>query len=139
MSSEVECPVEGCDYSGLRDSVLGHYSGSRDGNHSGGYFVAEQRVPRQTDSQDQEQSSTSESNPIMTQPTSQESETEKPDEVSETKNTNQESEPVCPECSGEVVDFTAYDSGEYHNVNGSDLFVRGDYVCTECGGWFVDE
>jgi hypothetical protein len=46
---------------------------------------------------------------------------------------------VCPECGGEIVDFTQYTAGQYHTVNGQNVFVRGDYVCSECRGWFVDE
>lgn len=31
----VECPVDDCDYSGLPESVAGHYSGKRDKAHQG--------------------------------------------------------------------------------------------------------
>jgi hypothetical protein len=35
LKSKVECPIDGCDYSGDIDSVEGHISGSRDDGHSG--------------------------------------------------------------------------------------------------------
>lgn len=34
---EVTCPVDGCTYSGLPDSVAGHYGGSQDNAHSGNF------------------------------------------------------------------------------------------------------
>lgn len=37
MSETIQCPVEGCEYEGVKDSVLGHYSGKRDDDHPGGY------------------------------------------------------------------------------------------------------
>jgi len=37
MSKEVTCPAEGCDYTGVQSSVLGHYSGTQDDAHAGGY------------------------------------------------------------------------------------------------------
>lgn len=32
-----ECPVEGCEYTGLKNAVASHYSGKKDDAHSGGY------------------------------------------------------------------------------------------------------
>jgi len=37
MTEKVTCPADGCDYSGVQTSVLGHYSGRQDDAHSGGY------------------------------------------------------------------------------------------------------
>ena len=37
MSDNVTCPAEGCDYTGVQSSVLGHYSGTQDDAHAGGY------------------------------------------------------------------------------------------------------
>jgi len=34
------CPVDGCDYTGLKRSVTSHYSGKRDDQHQGGYEKA---------------------------------------------------------------------------------------------------
>lgn len=53
--------------------------------------------------------------------------------------THEASEPECPDCGGELVDFTEYASGQYHEIDGSRVGVRGDYLCSECGGWFTDE
>lgn len=35
-----QCPVDGCDYTGLKRSVTSHYSGKRDDKHQGGYEKA---------------------------------------------------------------------------------------------------
>lgn len=35
-----ECPADGCDYTGVVQSVAAHYSGKRDDAHSGGYHDA---------------------------------------------------------------------------------------------------
>lgn len=40
MTEMYTCPVDGCDYSGVRRSVASHYSGKRDDKHSGGYEKA---------------------------------------------------------------------------------------------------
>ena len=37
MTEIVTCPADGCDYEGVRSSVLAHYSGKRDPAHDGGY------------------------------------------------------------------------------------------------------
>jgi hypothetical protein len=36
----VECPVEGCEYTNLKDNVASHYSGKKDDEHNGGYHHA---------------------------------------------------------------------------------------------------
>jgi len=40
----VECPADGCSYSGVKSSVLGHYSGKQDDAHAGGYQDAKQML-----------------------------------------------------------------------------------------------
>jgi len=40
----VTCPANGCEYSGAKSSVLGHYSGMRDDAHAGGYRRAKEIV-----------------------------------------------------------------------------------------------
>jgi len=40
----VDCPADGCDYSGPKSSVLGHYSGKRDDAHTGGYLEAKEMI-----------------------------------------------------------------------------------------------
>jgi hypothetical protein len=45
----------------------------------------------------------------------------------------------CKECGGELYDFRQYASGEYHTINGQNVYVRGDFQCSDCGRWWVDE
>lgn len=44
MSELVICPAEGCDYDGMRSSVVAHYSGKQDDAHAGGYYAARDLV-----------------------------------------------------------------------------------------------
>jgi len=44
MTQAVTCPAEGCEYSGAKSSVLGHYSGMRDDAHTGGYRRAKEII-----------------------------------------------------------------------------------------------
>jgi len=44
MTQAVTCPADGCEYSGAKSSVLGHYSGTRDDAHAGGYRKAKEIV-----------------------------------------------------------------------------------------------
>jgi hypothetical protein len=39
-----ECPVEGCNYTGVPRSVAAHYSGKQDDDHSGGYHDAKAMI-----------------------------------------------------------------------------------------------
>lgn len=48
-------------------------------------------------------------------------------------------EPVCKDCGGELYDFRQFGSGEYHMLNGQNVFVRGDFQCSECAKWWVDQ
>lgn len=48
-------------------------------------------------------------------------------------------DPVCPKCGGEVYDFRQYESGQYHKAGGHSVFVAGDFQCSSCGRWWVDE
>jgi len=129
MSYEVECPAEGCDYTGTAESVCGHYGGKRNDIHAGGYEIARRKI-------DYEQPDTDprprESNPIMSD-SNNENSTEPDSEEPDSE------ELSCLECDGELVDFRGYTNGEYHNVEGTNVYVRGDYVCVDCGGWFVNE
>jgi hypothetical protein len=49
MTDMISCPADGCDYSGLRESVLGHYSGKQDSAHQGGYQKAKTMLEGDTD------------------------------------------------------------------------------------------
>lgn len=43
-----DCPVEGCQYRGLRNSVAAHYCGSKpESGHDGGYEKAQILIDRQ--------------------------------------------------------------------------------------------
>lgn len=44
MSQMHECPADGCEYTGVKSSVLGHYSGKQDEAHSGGYADAKRAL-----------------------------------------------------------------------------------------------
>jgi len=132
-----ECPADGCNYTGMKRSVAAHYSGSQDDAHSGGYeraMILLEDTETDTDGA-QTDSETTETDggddPLFGSGGSQ---TDR-----EPDRNNDPDELQCPECGGEVVDFTAYESGQYHEVNGQNVFVRGDYVCSSCHGWFVNE
>jgi len=49
MSETITCPAKGCDYNGLKKSVLGHYSGKQDDAHAGGYEKAKQLLNGDTE------------------------------------------------------------------------------------------
>lgn len=59
MTETVTCPADGCDYSGVPKSVLGHYSGKRDGAHEGGYERGRQRLGLDDDGDSREEVSRS--------------------------------------------------------------------------------
>ena len=44
-----ECPADGCDYTGVVQSVAAHYSGKRDDAHSGGYHDAKAQLDEAID------------------------------------------------------------------------------------------
>jgi hypothetical protein len=143
-----ECPVDGCQYQGSKNQVIGHYSGSG-GEHTGGYQDVLQMLEDQDSNPEAEPEPTEPNpepdggeNPLFgaggSNPDKPESNPKAEPEPTE-PNPEKSGEPVCPECGGEVVDFRAYQPGQYHTVNGQNVFVRGDYVCSECRGWFVNE
>lgn len=45
----------------------------------------------------------------------------------------------CLDCGGELYDFREFAAGDYHQINGQMVYVRGDFQCADCGGWWVDE
>jgi DNA-directed RNA polymerase subunit RPC12/RpoP len=152
MSKLVSCPVDGCDYTGPHKSVLGHYSGKSDGLHPGGYQKAKSLLetdsepasePDEPESDPQEEpESTTEStgsNPTFgsaeprpePEPDSQPSQQPSDD--------SPEGEYVCLSCGGEVYDFSDYESAKMYEINGHSIMVAGDYQCSQCGEWFIDE
>lgn len=48
----VECPADGCDYTGLFNSVCAHHAGKRDDAHSGGYEYARTQLENEGHSPD---------------------------------------------------------------------------------------
>lgn len=154
----VQCPVDGCDYSGPRKSVLGHYSGKSDGVHPGGYQKAKSLL--ETDSEpepepesepdqqaEQEPANTAEStaanNPTFgsadprrePEPDSQPSE-----QASQpTEQERDTDEYVCLDCGGELVDFREHERGSYAEVSNGNILVRGEWLCSDCGKWWFDE
>jgi hypothetical protein len=45
----------------------------------------------------------------------------------------------CHACGGELYDFRDYPTGQYHRVNGEKVYINGDYQCSSCSKWWVDE
>jgi len=59
MTDTVICPAEGCDYTGVENSVCAHYSGTRDDAHKGGYDRAKAKLEQRDESETQTQDSDS--------------------------------------------------------------------------------
>ena len=154
-SKIVNCPVEGCDYSGVKKSVLGHYSGKSDGLHPGGYQKAKDLLSSEPQSdtepepEPQHPSREPQSKPLSgatgnptfgsAEPQPEPEPEPKPSEQSTQPTEKKEGEKVCPECSGPLYDFRQYETGAYHMVNGHQVYVRGDFQCSSCAKWWVDE
>ena len=139
-SEVIECPASGCEYTGVRTSVLAHYSGKQDDVHKGGYLKAQERMENAdvigtVDSDDGDEIEDSDGkNPIMGDGP------DKPVSGFDTgSETDTDADPICPSCSGDLVDYRQYADGQYHEINGSNHYVRGDFLCTGCGRWWVDE
>lgn len=62
MTETLTCPADGCDYSGVQSSVLGHYSGKQDESHSGGYQHAKTLLNGDSGSTESTDTSSRESN-----------------------------------------------------------------------------
>jgi len=140
MSSEtVTCPVEECEYDGLRQSVVAHYSGKHDDAHSGGYHVAREVVPEPGEGPAADGSGGE--NPLVSDGPEADAEpdAEPGSQGSEAKDEGQDADLGCPDCGGELVDYRQYDTGEIHTIQGTSHYVRGDYRCAECKRWWVDE
>lgn len=133
MSSELfECPADDCDTYMPLVKLERHYNSSHKDSLPD---IGKLNKLDQSEKSDNRESKTDE-NPIMGL---EKSENQQSTEQTTERTPEENNDIVCPECSGEVVDFSEHESGKYHNVNGSKLFVQGDYVCVECGGWFIDE
>jgi hypothetical protein len=155
MGEIIECPVDGCDYSGPHKSVLGHYSGKSDGLHPGGYQKAKSLLesdsppepePESKPEQQPEQEptntaeSTSNSNPTFGSAEPQPEPEPQSEPSDQPQQTDQSSgEPRCLDCEGELVDFTDVERGTYAEIANGEIHVKGEYLCSECGQWWFDK
>ena len=131
MSHMVDCPADGCDYSGPKSSVLGHYSGKRDDAHTGGYLEAKEMIDggeMVTESgEDTSQADSSGSTLNIPQP----------DET--TTETDSDPDPECPGCGRGPDSEAVFESDSYLRAAGDRLpgetaaaISKHDYVCTGC-------
>lgn len=131
MTDMIACPVDGCDYTGLRKSVLGHYSGKRDEAHKGGREKAKMLLD--DSGQDSEPEHSPEQSPAESsdsggesQPSEQSGSNPAMDSPPVQERTRDESEPVCPDCG----------SDEYAVIDELDgvpeQYQTYDYVCPRC-------
>lgn len=147
MSSEagpdpIVCPAEGCDYSGLPSSVLAHYSGKQDDVHAGGYLKAQQRIAGAepaggSDAEPEagpEAGSKPDENPIMG-----DADPDGPQNGGEPVEAGGGTPDGCPDCGAELVDYRSYATGQVHEIGESSHYVRGDFLCSGCSRWWVDE
>lgn len=165
MTEMVECPVEGCDYGPKpKTSVLGHYSGKSDGRHPGGYQKAKDLLEPGSATQPEPEPSSepaestsasgsaggSDSNPVFgsAEPTAEPEPAERRQERQARRQQQQQTspqmsksgeDPVCIRCGGELYDFRAFETGRYHSINNSRVWVRGDYQCSSCGMWLQED
>lgn len=157
----VTCPADGCDYQGPSKSVIAHYSGTRSKpDHKGGMDVAKHRLGDEADSSStgqaehepgdeqadeqaqanggSEQAAASrESAPSQSSGSDPARETPPSDGTSQTSGSDG-GDGGCPDCGSELVDFRDLTTGKYHEVQGTSVFVGGDYVCSSCGEWWID-
>jgi hypothetical protein len=144
----IQCPVEGCDFTGQQTAVRGHWGGKRDGKHQGDFHKALQAFEDARDESASVETDTDadESEDKPNRVTDPARETPPAESQSQATDGSQQSSEVdgCPDCSGELVDFSDLESGRYHDgvqfADGSQgMFVGGDYLCSECGEWWMDE
>jgi hypothetical protein len=125
MTDMVECPADGCDYTGLAESVKGHYSGKQDGEHSGGWDTAEDLLDEtetESDSTDSGGSSTEANSPTF--PEAEGNRSEDPQTVAETVD-------MCPECESGTQDIPAGTVAKTDN-HGRVRTEAGDRYCADC-------
>lgn len=135
----VECPAEGCSETWpTEDSACGHYSGTGDDAHKGGYKRAkellEQRDSGETTSEESPEETTEATeskatgeNPAFDGPEPDPSggagAGDVPPEVNE----------GCPECGGELADFRGTDD---YQRGGTWYRTPADFYCGDCGQGF---
>lgn len=139
-----ECPAEGCEYSGVVQSVAAHYSGKRDDVHSGGYHDAKALLEGSYDPTQEDMPGEFDPGGSQTEdpePDGGSSELDFPENPDATDDPEPETEPSrsrCPECG----------SGNYasteltlQNISGlSEKAKRAleshEYHCHDCGEVF---
>jgi len=137
MTETVECPANGCDFTGLPSAVAGHYGGKRDDAHAGGYQTALDMLDggesSESDGLDDGPSTgaggskparagSGGDNPAMSSPTDTEA------AASATVSTDGgASEPTCPECGG----------SRYFDASGHTEYDFGCADCSDGSGWVV--
>lgn len=136
-----ECPADGCDYSGLKTSVASHYQAITDGKHPGSrsdclQIFEDSESTNAGESVDESTNTAQSENPTFG---SADPVQEPEPEPGSGDCGSQPEEYVCLACGGEVYDFSGYQSGKMHDINGHSIMVAGDYQCAECGEWFIDE
>lgn len=130
----VDCPADECDERGPRKSIMAHYSGKQDDAHDGGYQRAKQLLEQ---SQQSGQPSQEKPDPNVSEGKSNNTEDDGNPLTAGPSPRRQESSDdpgPCPDCDGELIDFTGTD--EYQAENGYMYDVPADYYCSVCGqGW----
>jgi hypothetical protein len=122
MTETYTCPADGCEYSGPRSSVLGHYSGKQDDAHAGGYERARVLLDDDsgTETPSQTTQTTSGSNPVHDHP---------PAETSGSGQSGGENVD-CPHC-GHSLGVTEEQARQ--------LIDDGHDTCGSCGGTIAYE
>jgi hypothetical protein len=125
MSDTVECPADGCDYTGVKRSVASHYSGKRDDRHSGGFATAKLKLDDASDKEPSEQSRSNESGGASDSEGLGIPESEK-------SNSGQSEQSVeCPSCGSELADA----EGVYRLKDGTRVAAdAADKWCPSCEG-----
>lgn len=124
----IECPADGCDYRGVKKSVIAHHSGKQDDAHAGGYHDAKQRINDASSGDAGEPDGGRDHDPV-------------PAEIPEAPDEGDSSTtdvPECPACgstshvadAGDVARNQGHALGDEH----VELLRGSDYVCGECGG-----
>jgi len=134
MTDLYQCPTDGCDFEGPKQSVKAHYSGKPDDAHPGGYHdaktlledadpigtVGDGTEPDEDDHQPDD-TTTDTTNPAMSSP----------DPQPRSSNTTTDDTPTCPSCNGQLVDVRDDDRV---NAHGKVLDTSNvAYLCQGCG------
>jgi len=122
MTDIHECPVDGCEYTGVKSSVQAHYSGKQDEQHAGGYERARMIIDGQAEPADPTPSDTDETPSEPDTPDTSDSPVHDhpPVESGQSGGTNA----ACPHC-GDSLGVTEAQARE--------LIDQGKDTCGNCG------